>query len=55
MTAEVFTAQSNRRAGTIHSYGYGHIAIDSTADTALANITTSSTVRDVLEVFRCLH
>ena len=50
MTAEVFTAQTNRRAGTIHSYGYGHIAIDSTADTALANITTSSSVRDVLEV-----
>ena len=50
MTAEVFTAQSNRRAGTIHSYGYGHIAIDSTADTALANITTSSSVKDVLEV-----
>ena len=50
MTAEVFTAQLNRRAGTIHTYGYGHIAIDATADTALANITTSSTVRDVLEI-----
>ncbi len=50
MTAEVFTAVANRRAGTIHTYGYGHISIDSTADTALANITTSSTITDVLEI-----
>ena len=50
MTAEVFTAQAQRRAGTIDSYGYGHIAIDATADTALANITTSSTIRDVFEI-----
>tara|TARA_R100001082_G_scaffold95582_2_gene62842 strand:- start:13 stop:534 length:522 start_codon:yes stop_codon:yes gene_type:complete len=50
MTAQVFTAVANRRAGTIHTYGYGHIAIDGTADTALANITTSSTISDVLEI-----
>ena len=50
MTAQVFTAVANRRAGTIHTYGYGHIPIDATADTALANITTSSKVSDVLEI-----
>jgi len=50
MTAQVFTAVANRRAGTIHTYGYGHIKIDGTADTALANITTSSTITDVLEI-----
>jgi len=50
MTAQVFTAIAQRRAGTIHSYGYGYIAIDSTADTALANITTSSKISDVLEI-----
>ena len=32
------------------SRGYGTIAIDSTADTALAAITTSSTVKDVLAI-----
>ncbi len=38
------------RAATIMSRGYGTIAIDSTADTALAAITTSSTVKDVLAI-----
>ncbi len=38
------------RAGTIMSRGYGSIAIDGTADTALAAITTSSTVKDVLVI-----
>jgi len=50
MTAQSFTAGSNRRAGTIPAYTYGDVAIDSTADTALAAITTSSTVRNVLEI-----
>ena len=50
MTAQTFTAQSHNRAGTIHAYTYGAITIDSTADTALANITTSSTVKDVLVI-----
>lgn len=50
MTAQVFTAQTGRRAGTICSYTYGAVAIDATADAALAAITTASTVRDVLEI-----
>lgn len=50
MTAQVFTAGSNTRAGTIPAYTYGSISIDATADTALANITTSSTVKDVLVI-----
>jgi hypothetical protein len=50
MTAQSITALSNRRAGTISAYTYGDVAIDSTADTALAAITTSSSVRDVLKV-----
>lgn len=50
MTAEAITAQTHNRAGTIHSYGYGTIAIDGTADTALADITTSSTIKDVLVI-----
>ena len=36
------------RTGMIMSRGYASIAIDSTADTALAAITTSNTVKDVL-------
>ena len=50
MTAEVLTAQTHRRAATLASYGYSAYAIDGTADTALANITTSSTVLDVLKI-----
>tara|TARA_X000000368_G_scaffold336665_1_gene274324 strand:- start:395 stop:619 length:225 start_codon:yes stop_codon:yes gene_type:complete len=50
MTAQVFTAQSNNRAGLIDSYGYGHISIDGDGDTALANITTSSTIKDVFVI-----
>ena len=38
------------RTGMIMSRGYASIAIDSTADTALAAITTSSTVKDVLAI-----
>ena len=38
------------RAATIMSRGYGTIAIDSTADTALAAITTSNTVKDVMAI-----
>ena len=38
------------RAATIHSRGYGTIKIDATADTALAAITTASTVKDVLAI-----
>ena len=54
MTAETFTAVSNRRAGTIQSYGYGNIAVDSTADSALAAISTSSTIKDVLVILDAL-
>ena len=50
MTAETFTANSQRRVGTLGAYRYATMAIDSTADTALANITTSSSVRDVLVI-----
>jgi len=50
MTAETFTANAQRRVGTLGAYRYATIAIDSTADTALANITTSSSVRDVLVI-----
>ena len=34
----------------IMSRGYASIAIDSTADTALAAITTSNTVKDVMAI-----
>ena len=44
------TAISQRPAPTIASYGFGSYAIDGTADTALSNITTSSTVSDVLVI-----
>ena len=50
MTAETFTANAQRRVGTLGAYRYATMAIDSTADTALANITTSSSVRDVLVI-----
>ena len=51
MTAEVFTASTTtRRVGTLGAYRYATLPIDGTADTALANITTSSTVRDVLVI-----
>ena len=50
MTAETFTANAQRRVGTLGAYRYATIAIDATADTALANITTSSSVRDVLVI-----
>jgi large repetitive protein len=50
MTAQTFTAIAKRRAATYCSSGYGHVRIDATADTALAAITTSSTVADVLEI-----
>lgn len=50
MTAESITAQANRRVGTLAAYRYAAVPIDSTADTALAAITTSSTVRDVLVI-----
>ena len=50
MTAETFTANAQRRVGTLGAYRYATMPIDSTADTALANITTSSSVRDVLVI-----
>ena len=50
MTAVSITAQANRRIGTLGAYRYAEVPIDSTADTALAAITTSSTVRDVLVI-----
>jgi len=50
MTAETFTANAQGRVGTLGAYRYATMPIDSTADTALANITTSSSVRDVLVI-----
>ena len=51
MTAEVFTSSTTtRRVATLGAYRYAGIAIDGTADTALANITTSSTIKDVLVI-----
>ena len=50
MTAETVTANAHRRVGTLGAYRYATMPIDSTADTALANITTSSSVRDVLVI-----
>lgn len=50
MTAQTFTAQSHLRVGTIGASSYGSVAIDSTADTALAGVTTSSKVSDVLAI-----
>ena len=41
---------SNTRSGFALASMYGDIKIDGTADTALAAITTSSTIRDVLEI-----
>ena len=55
MTAEVFTANhGQRRAALISAYPYGSVAIDAAADTALTDITTANTVRDVLEVLDAL-
>lgn len=50
MTAQSVSAFSNRRVGLLGAYVYGETPIDSTADTALAAITTSSTVKDVLVI-----
>jgi hypothetical protein len=41
---------SNTRSGFGLVSKYGHVKIDATADSALAGITTSSTVRDVLDI-----
>ena len=50
MTAVSITAKANRRIGTLGAYRYADVPIDATADTALAGITTSSTVREVLVI-----
>ena len=50
MTAETFTANAQSRVGSLGADRYATLPIDSTADTALANITTSSSVRDVLVI-----
>jgi hypothetical protein len=54
MTAEVRTAIQKRRSALIAAYSYGSVAIDAAADTALTDITTANTVRDVLEVLDAL-
>ena len=41
---------SNTRSGFALASLYGDIKIDATADSALAGITTSSTIRDVLDI-----
>lgn len=41
---------SNTRSAFALASLYGEIKIDATADTALAGITTSSTIRDVLDI-----
>lgn len=50
MTAQVFAANVKNRGAFITDTKYREIKIDATADTALAAITTASTVGDVLKV-----
>lgn len=50
MTAQVFTASVKNRGAFITETEYREIKIDATADTALAAITTASTVGDVLNI-----
>lgn len=49
MTAQVFTADVKDRKAFVRC-AYGNLKIDATADTALAAITASSTIQDVLEI-----
>lgn len=50
MTAQVFTATVEPRGAFATETEYRKIKIDATADTALAAITTASTVGDVLKI-----
>lgn len=50
MTAQVFTADIKDRSAYYDSDGYGDIAIDATADTALGAVTTGDSVRTVLDI-----
>lgn len=50
MTAQVFTATVKARGAFAEDPEYRKIKIDATADTALAAITTASTVGDVLKI-----
>lgn len=50
MTAQVFTADVKDRGAFYNSEGYGNIKVDGTADTALAGVTTTDSVRTVLDI-----
>lgn len=50
MTAQVFTANAKPRSAFYDSDGFGDIKLDATADSALAALTTSNTVKDVLKI-----
>ena len=54
MTAQVFAATVKPRGAFAIETEYRGIKIDATADTALAAITTASTVGDVLDVLSAL-
>lgn len=56
MTAETKTALAHTRTATLTTspYRYGSIALDATADTAFANLTTSSTIKDVMALVDAL-
>lgn len=50
MTAQVFTTTVKPRGAFATETEYRGIKIDATADTALAAITTASTIGDVLDI-----
>jgi hypothetical protein len=50
MTAQVFTATVKPRGAFAAETEYRGIKIDATADTALAAITTASTIGEVLDI-----
>tara|TARA_R100001463_G_scaffold72715_1_gene126598 strand:+ start:375 stop:851 length:477 start_codon:yes stop_codon:yes gene_type:complete len=56
MTALSTTAIAKTRTASLTTslQRYGSVVVDSTADTALANLTTSSTVKDVLAIVDAL-
>jgi len=54
MTAQVFTATVEPRGAFATETEFRKIKIDATADTALAAITTASTVGDVLKILNAL-
>lgn len=56
MTAEAFTAIAKTRTASLTTslQRYGGLLVDGTADTAFGNLTTSSTVKDVIDILDAL-